>query len=230
MKIFPIKAFEDNYIWLIEKNNGVIIVDPGQSKDLLNYLRNKKPYGILLTHNHYDHTGGVMDIKKVYGDILVYGPEETSLINDVNLSDGDVFSLMGLNFSVMETSGHTHGHLSYLFDDNLFCGDALFMAGCGRVFTEDYQLAFNTIEKFKGLSDFIKVYPAHEYSLHNLDFSKKFMPSDRVDEEYRRVKALGKNNKVTLPTTIGLEKEINPFFRANDFKDFVRLRKERDNF
>ena len=230
MKIFPIKAFEDNYIWLIEKNNGVIIVDPGQSKDLLNYLRNKKPYGILLTHNHYDHTGGVMDIKKVYGDILVYGPEETSLINDVSLSDGDVFSLMGLNFSVMETSGHTHGHLSYLFDDNLFCGDALFMAGCGRVFTGHYQLAFNTIEKFKGLSDFIKVYPAHEYSLHNLDFSKKFMPSDRVDEEYRRVKALRKNNKVTLPTTIGLEKEINPFFRANDFKDFVRIRKERDNF
>lgn len=126
MEIKAISAFSDNYIWTILKNNKLIFVDTGQAQPVLDFIKDKEPIAILLTHKHDDHVGGVIEIKKKYPDIKVYGPVETRDLNDITLKDNDNFQLLGENFKVIETSGHTDYHISYLMGDNLFCGDALF--------------------------------------------------------------------------------------------------------
>ena len=233
MKINPIKAFSDNYIWLIEQGSEAIIVDPGEANGVLNSLEDNKKdlVAILLTHNHGDHTDGVEQILATYPNTPVYGPEETASLNDRILREGDAFELFGFPVEVLDTPGHTEGHISYLFGDALFCGDALFSAGTGRVFTGDYQAQYDTLAKFKQLNDIVKVYPAHEYTETNLRFAQSVEPTNKhIIEALTEVEKLRAENKPTLPSTIGREKQINLLLQAETLDQFVTLRKARDNF
>lgn len=229
MFINYIKAFDDNYIWTIEKDDKIIVFDPGEASPVINYLKDKNLDYILLTHKHSDHVGGVAELKNKYGS-KVYGPIETKEYNNVNLKDGDEFELLGENFKVILTGGHTKGHISYLMGDNLFCGDALFLAGCGRVFTKNYKASYDGLRRLKKLDDNTKVYAAHEYSLNNLKFAKSVISNEDLDKEYEEVKNLRKEDKITLPSTIGIEKKINPFFIAKDLDEFIDFRNKKDNF
>lgn len=229
MFINYIKAFDDNYIWTIEKDDKIIVVDPGEASPVINYLKDKNLDYILLTHKHSDHVGGVAELKNKYGS-KVYGPIETKEYNNVNLKDGDEFELLSENFKVILTGGHTKEHISYLMGDNLFCGDALFLAGCGRVFTKNYKASYDGLRRLKKLDDNTKVYAAHEYSLDNLKFAKSVISNEDLDKEYEEVKNLRKEDKITLPSTIGIEKKINPFFIAKDLDEFIDFRNKKDNF
>ena len=229
MFINYIKAFDDNYIWTIEKDDKIIVVDPGEASPVINYLKDKNLDYILLTHKHSDHVGGVAELKNKYGS-KVYGPIETKEYNDVNLKYDDEFELLGENFKVILTGGHTKEHISYLMGDNLFCGDALFLAGCGRVFTKNYKASYDGLRRLKKLDDNTKVYAAHEYSLNNLKFAKSVISNEDLDKEYEEVKNLRKEDKITLPSTIGIEKKINPFFIAKDLDEFIDFRNKKDNF
>lgn len=229
MNINFIKAFNDNYIWTIEKDGKLIVVDPGDAGPVIDYLKNKKLDYIILTHKHMDHVGGVDELKIKYG-AKVYGPIETSEYNDVTLKNGDVFDLLGEDFKVISTGGHTEEHISYLADGNLFCGDALFLAGCGRVFTKDYEKSYQGLNKLKKLADDTVVYPAHEYSLANLEFAKSVISNEDLDREYERVRKLRDEDKITLPSTIEKEKKINPFFLARDLDEFIDFRNKKDSF
>ncbi len=229
MNINFIKAFNDNYIWTIEKDGNLIVVDPGDAGPVIDYLKGRNLDYIILTHKHMDHVGGVDELKIKYG-AKVYGPIETSEYNDVTLKDGDVFDLLGEKFEVISTGGHTEDHISYLVDGNLFCGDALFLAGCGRVFTKDYKKSYEGLKKLKNLADDTVVYPAHEYSLANLEFAKSVISNEDLDREYERVRKLRDEDKITLPSTIGKEKKINPFFLARDLDEFIEFRNKKDNF
>lgn len=230
MEIKAISAFSDNYIWTIIKNNKLIFVDTGQAQPVLDFIKDKEPIAILLTHKHDDHVGGVIEIKKKYPDIKVYGPFETRDLNDITLKDNDNFQLLGENFKVIETSGHTDYHISYLMGDNLFCGDALFLACCGRVFTGDYKKSYESMKKFANLDDNINVYAGHEYGLSNLKFVKSIMNTEQVIRSYEEVLKKNKRGQITLPSTIGQEKKINPFMMAKSLEEFIKLRKEKDNF
>lgn len=229
MLINYIKAFNDNYIWTIEKDGKTLAVDPGDAGPVIDYLKDKKLDYILLTHKHMDHVGGVKELRNKYG-VKVYGPIETKEYNDIILSDGDEFELLGENFKVILTAGHTEEHISYLMGDKLFCGDALFLAGCGRVFTKDYKKAYEGLNKLKDLDDDTYVYPAHEYSLANLKFARSVISNDDLDREFDIVKKLREEEKITLPSTIGKEKKINPFFLARDLVEFTQFRNKKDNF
>ena len=229
MIINYIKAFNDNYIWTIEKDDKVLVVDPGDAAPVIDYLRDKNLDYILLTHKHMDHVGGVEELKNKYGT-KVYGPLETKEYNDITLSDGDEFELLGENFKVFLTGGHTEDHISYLVGDKLFCGDALFLAGCGIVFTKDYKKAYEGLNKLKDLDDDTYVFPAHEYSLANLKFARSVISNEDLDMEYERVKKLREEDKITLPSTIGKEKKINPFFLARDLDEFRQFRNKKDIF
>lgn len=229
MLINYIKAFNDNYIWTIEKDGKTLIVDSGDAGPVIDYLKDKNLDYILLTHKHMDHVGGVKELKNKYGT-KVYGPLETKEYNDITLKDGDEFELLGENFKVILTAGHTEEHISYLMGDKLFCGDALFLAGCGRVFTKDYKKAYEGLNKLKNLDDDTYVYPAHEYSLANLEFARSVIFNDDLDREFERVKKLREEEKITLPSTIGKEKKINPFFLARDLDEFTQFRNKKDNF
>ena len=155
MKIHPIQAFSDNYIWVIEKNNEAVVVDPGEDPQVMDYLadQNLELKAILLTHNHDDHIGGVLEIFEEYPDIAIFGPNETEPLVNHPVKEGDTFQLFGETVKVFLTAGHTEGHISYLMDENLFCGDALFSGGCGRVFSGDDQSQFESWQLFNKLEN-----------------------------------------------------------------------------
>lgn len=233
MHIYPIKAFSDNYIWCIQEETEVVVVDPGKASVVLEYLEENhlRLAAILLTHMHEDHTGGVREILASHPEGLVYGPEETKdLVNSV-VKEDDSFHLMSQTFQVYESGGHTHGHISFLMGNHLFCGDALFSAGCGRVFTGDYEAQYETLQKFKHLDDDINVYAGHEYTETNLRFAYEIQPDNKkISNSLDEVQEMRAKDQPTLPSTIGREKEINLFLQAETLEDFIELRNARDNF
>ncbi|UUX33600.1 hydroxyacylglutathione hydrolase [Fundicoccus culcitae] len=233
MNVTPIKAFSDNYIWVIEEGEETIIVDPGEAQGVLDYFANnsQKLTAILLTHAHDDHTGGVKEILKHYPDTPVYGPQETEDIATEILKEGDTINLLNQDFNIILTAGHTAGHISYVTDNALFCGDALFAAGCGRVFTQDYQAQFDALQKFKALPDTTLVYPAHEYTVTNLKFARTIQPSNgNLIDALVKTERLTSTGFPSLPTTIGFERLINLFMQADTVEAFKKLRLARDKF
>lgn len=233
MKVTPIKAFQDNYIWCIELKNQTIIVDPGQAEPVLKYLNENELSldTILLTHKHDDHIGGVKDLKEAFPQIDIYGPIELQDIVDHVIGEGDQFYLDNESVEVMKTAGHTSEHISYLIDRHLFCGDALFSAGCGRVFTGDYQAQYDTLMKLSKLSNKVKVYAGHEYTETNLEFALTIEEDNYIiKDELAVVREFRRLDKPTLPTTIGREKDINLFMQAKSLEEFIELRQARDNF
>ncbi|GKV65037.1 MULTISPECIES: hydroxyacylglutathione hydrolase [unclassified Sporosarcina] len=233
MIIHSIKAFTDNYIWCIQEETEAVVVDPGTANGVLDYLEEKqlRLAAILLTHKHEDHTGGVLEIMARYPEIQIYGPKETEALPNRVVEEGDTFNLLGQTIHVFETGGHTHGHISFLMENNLFCGDALFSGGCGRVFTGDYEAQYETLQKFKRLDDDINIYPGHEYTETNLRFAHDMQPdNEKIFKGLEEVRELRAKGEPTLPTTIGREKEINLFLQVDTLEDFIELRSARDNF
>lgn len=233
MEVSFIKAFSDNYIWVIEEGQDIAIVDPGEADGVLTYLQEKEHnlVAILLTHNHDDHIGGVREILEKYPNTVVYGPIETDSLATQIVQEGDTFQLFGKTVEVFKTAGHTNEHISFLIDDALFCGDALFSGGCGRVFTGDYEAQYDALQKFNRLDDNVNVYAGHEYTQTNLRFALSETPSNpEILTALHEVNDKRAIEMPTLPSTIGKEKTINLFLRAGTLDDFIELRKARDNF
>jgi hydroxyacylglutathione hydrolase len=224
LKITPLHAFDDNYIWCIEtqESDHFVVVDPGDASVVTSYALKiqKKLSAILVTHHHGDHTGGVAELTAHYSDIPVYGPENSpyqgithTLKEDCNVN------ILGVNFNVMEIPGHTLDHIAYFNHQQeiLFCGDTLFLAGCGRVFEGTPKQMHHSLSKIMELPPTTRAYPTHEYSLANLEFAMA------VDENNAALKLVQKKCKdkrsasqVTLPTTLAQEAAINPFLRVDD--------------
>jgi hydroxyacylglutathione hydrolase len=221
MKIVPIPAFNDNYIWLLidEKKQTAICVDPGSAHPVLSFLALKELQlkAILLTHHHYDHTNGVNELMNTYPGIAVYGPKD-SRISQVShiLQDGNAFTLPPYHFQVISTPGHTATHIS-LYEPNygwLFCGDTLFSAGCGRVFDGTIEDLFASLQKLKDLPDNTQIYCAHEYTRQNLRFAAVVEPDNLAIRQYA-YRLMVRKNPCSLPSRIALEKEVNPFLRTH---------------
>ncbi|NVF10413.1 hydroxyacylglutathione hydrolase [Anaerococcus sp. AGMB00486] len=227
MKIKYIKALKDNYIWAIEKANDIIIIDPGETRPVLEYIKGKNLVGILITHKHMDHIGGVSSLKEKYKNSIVIGPIETEDLNDKTVKDGDEFELLGFKFKVIKTDGHTEEHISYLTENNLFCGDTIFSSGCGRVFTKKYDRSFNSVKKIKNLSMDTLIYPAHEYTIDCLKSSKKIIKDKIIDDAINEAQEKIDKGLPSLPTSVEKEYRINPFFMAkdlNEFKEYIRIK------
>ena len=228
MTIIPLPALSDNYIWIIEKEKRIVVVDPSEA-DLLLQVMATKGYtleAVLLTHMHQDHIGGVKDLIAAYL-APVYGPEETGVATEI-VKGGEQIHLLGEDFEVIATPGHTLGHVAYNMKEHLLIGDTLFLSSCGRVFSGDYDAMFDSLATLKAMDDEVKVYSAHEYSLSNLEQSVDYLKNDATKNELARVRRLREEGAVTLPTTIGKEKQVNPFLVIDDFDEFVRYRKQRD--
>ena len=253
INIEPIAAFSDNYIWLLSTNEGSIVIDPGESKGLLKILKENKLdlRAILITHHHFDHTGGIEEILSEIS-IDVYGPINNIASINKRLVGGSKINLLGIEFEVIEIPGHTLDHIAYYSKNNgqpiLFCGDTLFAGGCGRVFEGTFEQMHNSLSILKKLPSNTKIYCGHEYTESNLAFAKNVEPlNENIISRYNETLNLRKQGIPSLPSTIGVELQTNPFLRVDteevqemilkkfntpkdDEEVFTALRQWKDNF
>ncbi len=221
MNIEPIKAFTDNYIWAIvnKSNKSLWIVDPGEAKPVIEYIKAQdlNLCGILITHHHYDHCGGVAELQKKYS-IPVYGPKHSDILATHLVADKQKIFLpeCNLSFEVLAIPGHTLEHIAYYCETEhlLFCGDTLFSAGCGRVFEGTQQQMVDSLQTLASLPDDTLVYCAHEYTLKNLQFAQLVEPQNE-DSARQLAFVRGLEGKPSIPTTLALEKKMNPFLRTH---------------
>lgn len=220
--VVAIPAFQDNYIWLFQTPNSkdAFVVDPGDAAPVIQYLNanNLNLAGILITHHHADHTGGVNTLKAKYNPII-YGPKNSPFKGASHtLEEGDQCEIMGGVFSIKHVPAHTLDHISYFLEDEqpvLFCGDTLFLAGCGRLFEGTPAQMLKAMKYFDTLPAETLVYCTHEYSLSNLAFAAAVEPDNQaIQTVIRECQQKRKQHLPTLPSSIAQEREINPFMRT----------------
>ncbi len=221
LDIHPVPAFEDNYIWLIPASGQrVVVVDPGDADAVLSYCKKQdlSLSAILITHHHWDHCNGISTLLK-NKPVPVFGPANEEIAEITHpLKEGDHIKPPGLDFEfeILDVPGHTAGHVAYLGNNCLFSGDTLFAAGCGRLFEGTAEQMFSSLKKFSALPDSTLVYCTHEYTAANLNFAHTIEPQNQaISKRIQQVKSLREQNQPSLPSTIGLEKQTNPFMRAD---------------
>jgi len=223
LQIHAVKAFNDNYIWLIQsaQNQDVLIVDPGDAGPVIKFVEKNdlQPAAILVTHHHSDHIGGIRRLDDLY-DLPVFGPQlehiktvDTPLYAQADQALHPSFP----HFKIIDTPGHTPGHISYLLKDNLFCGDTIFAAGCGRLLGGTAEQLFASLEKIKHLNDDTRLYCAHEYTLANLEFAVTVDNNNSaLLERLAKTVILREQQIATVPSTLKEEKQTNPFLRCDN--------------
>lgn len=257
--ITPIPAFNDNYLWLLDNGSEAAVVDPGDAAPVEEYLERHSLTlsAILITHHHGDHTGGIKHLKNRF-NCPVYGPAKECIPNidyPLNQTDSVTIDALNLKLCIIEVPGHTAGHIAYfaprteINDNLLFCGDTVFSGGCGRLFEGTAAQMWDSMQKLMQLPDDTLVFPAHEYTLANLEFALAVEPDNQALHDYQtNVIEKRQDNRPSLPTNIGQEKAINPFMRVresdiaaaalklagrSDLKEsevFAQIRQWKDNF
>jgi hydroxyacylglutathione hydrolase len=220
-EVVPVNAFKDNYVWTLRDGRSAVVVDPGEARPVLDYLRREKLAlaAILATHHHPDHVGGIPELLREYR-VPVYGPRNEPIATLTHpVSEGDEVTIpeLGASFSVLDIPGHTRAHVAYYGAGALFCGDTLFACGCGRLFEGTAEQMYASLEKLAALPDETKVYCGHEYTLANIGFARAVEPANSaLSERETRDKRLREGGKPTLPSTLGDEKATNPFLRCRE--------------
>lgn len=224
----PIPAFSDNYIWcLADSQDGkALIVDPGQADPVIQHLETEGLTLdiILVTHHHPDHTGGIRKLASRNPGCRIVGPAESPFRGVTEtVSADDTLTWQDFTFRVLRVPGHTLDHIAFFSDTPvndrpvLFCGDTLFVCGCGRLFEGTPAQMKQSLDSLRQLPDSTAVYCAHEYTLANLSFARHWLPDDSGLEAFQaRCQQLRDAGQPTVPSTIADEKTLNPFMRWDD--------------
>lgn len=227
ISVTAIPIIKDNYVWLLEHTNGeAVIVDPGDAAPVLEVLRQKnlRLTAILNTHHHWDHVDGINDVL-AYADVPVYGPDSSRIPQVTHkVAESDrvtLFSDQSLTLRVIEIPGHTLEHIAYIGEleqrTALFCGDTLFAAGCGRLLGGTAEQLYLSLQTINQLPEDTQVFCTHEYTMANLAFAQAVEPHNQaISERTKREADKREQGLPTVPTSIGLERQTNPFLRCHE--------------
>lgn len=253
LQVEIIPVLTDNYIFLLHESNSreTAVVDPALAQPVLEALQQhgwRLSY-ILNTHHHSDHVGANLQLKQETGCKIFGSAADQARIPgiDIKLAEGDEVTLGNQTFQVIDTPGHTLGHIVYYNAGSqaLFCGDTLFSLGCGRLFEGSAEQMWQSLKKLRALPPETRVYCAHEYTAANGRFAQSVdSENPELRQRIAQVAALRQHNLPTIPTSIGQELATNPFFRAHEANIrgnismteqpevavFTQLRKMKDQF
>lgn len=236
IEITTIPILKDNYAYLLKTEDGeVAVVDPGEAGPVIEELERRKLRltHVLNTHHHGDHIAGNAELLNKYGAILVGPLKEQKRIPGMNmlLEESSVFSFGIEQVQIIETPGHTRGHICFYFPESkaVFTGDTLFLMSTGRLFEGTAEDMWGSLEKLMALPDDTRVYCGHEYTLSNGEFCLSVEPdNEALQQRMAEVRALREQNKPTMPGTIGLEKQTNAFMRAGSAARYGEIRELKD--
>ncbi len=220
LTLVTLPALNDNYIWLVHDNVHAVVVDPGETAQVLHFLQahHLSLDAILCTHHHGDHTAGIMKLREEYPSAQVYAPgsERFTGFRTIAVTEPDHLEILGHPCRVLNVPGHTGDHIAYHLSPWLFCGDTLFGAGCGRIFDGDARSFYQSLQKISQLPDDTQICCAHEYTLANLKFALAVMP-DNQQLKQRIAADSHKREQLqpTIPSLLSLEKATNPFLRCH---------------
>ncbi len=224
LSVRPVRAFSDNYVWLIDSPEApgqVVAVDPGDSAPVVAELQRSGASlaAILLTHHHPDHIGGVPNLLH-HRAVPVIGPDDDRIAQrTLTVRDGERCELpdLGLSFEILQIPGHTVSHIAFWGHGALFCGDTLFSAGCGRMFEGTPLQMSASLTRLRNLPSDTQIYCGHEYTAANLRFALTVEPGNAAALEYQgKVDRLRAKDEPTLPSTMALEIRVNPFLRCDE--------------
>ncbi len=251
LEIHQFPCLSDNYGVLIhDASAGVTASIDAPEADAVKNALGQKGWPlthILVTHHHYDHTGGNEELKAQTGCTIAGPKAEADKVPgiDVRLADGDAYELGSFEARVIGVGGHTSGHIAYHFPAAkvAFVGDTLFALGCGRVFEGTPEMMWRALDKLRALPPETAIYCGHEYTLSNAKFALTIEPENAaLQARFKEIEALREEGRPTLPTTIGRELETNPFLRpesadirarlgledAPDWQVFAEIRRRKD--
>jgi len=233
-KITAIPALNDNYIWAIYNDREAVVVDPGETEPVLEFLAANRLAltGILCTHRHHDHIGGIAKLRAVY-NVPVYGrchPGNPHISHDLHGGEQLKLDAFDLTFNIIAVPGHVDDHIAYYSANGsgiLFCGDVLFGAGCGKSFEGTVAQLYNSLKNLSNLPGSTLMYCAHEYTASNLRFAALCDPDNpAVQQRINATRDLRAVNHATVPSTVQLEKATNPFLRFSD-AGIIRILQQR---
>lgn len=243
VELLPI--FEDNYVFVLvdRASSSALVVDPGESSAAIDFLTSHdlKLKGILLTHHHPDHIGGVQELKARFS-CPVYAPlkNKTQIpFADHYVQEADSIHLAPFSFQIMELPGHTLGHVAYWEPQHqwLFSGDVLFGLGCGRLFEGSFAQAYTSLQRIKNLPPESLVFCTHEYTERNLQFCRILSSEDNtpllgnaeaLDQYASDLRTKRSQQRPSVPLVLSAEISANPFLMAQDEEQFRYLRELRN--
>lgn len=238
LEIVRVPVLQDNYAWLVydPATDDAAVVDPGEAEPVLAAARARgwTVSQVWTTHWHPDHVGGNAGVKAAGATVTGPAAEAGKIPTlDIQVRGGDVIRLGSHSAQVIDTPGHTAGHIAFHFaeDGVVFTGDTLFAMGCGRLFEGTPEQMHASLQLFAAMPDTTRAYGGHEYTLGNARFAAHAEPGNAaIAARLAEVEAMRARGEATLPTTIGAERATNPFLRAGDAETLRRLRAEKDGF
>jgi hydroxyacylglutathione hydrolase len=222
MRLLPLPALADNYVWTLATSDGeAVVVDPGEAGPVVQAAsEGLRPHVVLLTHHHPDHVGGTAMLRERWPGLRVIAPDDERIDTATErVGDGDGIVAGPWRFQVLAIPGHTRSHIAFASDDGdgpLFCGDTLFSLGCGRMFEGTPPQMLASLDRLAALPDAMQVCCGHEYTVANAAFAAAVEPGNpAVAARRQQAEAQRAAGRPTLPSTLADEHAANPFLRVD---------------